>query len=118
MRPPPGRLAVIRWLLSARLRRWLVYALAATLAIIVGGFAARLARPPDPYGEVHVEALPGVSEGAHIEGVRHDPQTGRTWLDVRERDGTLLHYVLGEDSGLPAGETDHTSEGDRQDGSR
>jgi len=101
MGPPPGRRASSRFLRSARLRRWLVYALAAALVVIVGGWAARLAWPPDPYGEVHVETLPGLMEGAETEGVRYDPETGRTWVDVRERDGRVRHYMIEQDGEGP-----------------
>lgn len=100
MRRPLGRRIESRWMRSARLRRLLVYALAGALVLIAGAISARLARPPDRYGEVRVEGLPGVSEGARIEGARQDPETGRTWLDVREGDGRLRHYVIGEDSGV------------------
>jgi len=80
-------------------RRALVYLIAAALVIVAGGFAVRLASPPDPYGEVRVEPLSdGASRaGAHTERVQWDSKQGRGVVDVRESDGAVRRYYMEND---------------------
>ena len=81
---------------SARVRRALVYLLAAALIITAAVFGVRLASPPDPYGPIHVQRIPGVSsqEGAATTEVTYDAQDGRAAISVQEADGTVRRYYV------------------------
>lgn len=98
----PGRsLRHARWFRSARPRRIGIYLLAAVLVVVIGSWAARLARPPDPYGAITVTTLPGITdpENTQTTSVRWNPETGRTTIDVREPDGVVRRYVVQSENG-------------------
>lgn len=101
MRPPPRDAAYNRLLQGAGPRRALVYALAAVLVTVAGVMAVRMAMPEDPHATVRVERLPGLGldDAMETTGVRWDPDTGRTSIDVRERDGAVRRYFLQEEGG-------------------
>ncbi len=98
---PPVPLQHSRLLAGARLRRWLVYALAGLLVVIAGAMAVNMARPPDPNRGPSVVTLPGLEspEGARTTGFGVDPATGRTTIDVRGRDGVTRRYYVEPDAG-------------------
>jgi hypothetical protein len=79
-------------------RRALVYVLAAALVVVAGLFAVRLARPPDPYGEVRVQQV-SIEDGAQTERAQWDSEQGRGVMDVRESDGVVRRYYMESDGG-------------------
>ena len=85
---------------SARLRRAVVYVVATILIIYAGLTAVHLALPPDPYGPIRVETLPGYSGGAGAEPtkVTYDAKTGSTFLEVTEDNGSVKRYRIEKDT--------------------
>jgi len=83
-----------RLVASARLRRALIYLLAAALVITAASVGVRLGLPPDPYAPVRVQRLPGAlsQEGQTTTQVTYDAQTKRTAIEVRQPDGTVRRY--------------------------
>lgn len=76
------------------MRRALVYLLAAALALTAALVGVRLATPPDPYGPIRVERLPGAEsqeDQARTE-VSYDAETDRTTIRVQSPDGTVKRY--------------------------
>lgn len=94
MPPVPPQPAGSRLLLSALSRRILVYLITAVLTIFAALTAVRLAAPPDPYGPVRVETLPGYSPGVSPEPTRvtYDATTGQTMLEVTQPDGGVRRF--------------------------
>lgn len=82
------------------MRRALVYVIAAVLIIYAGLTAARLALPPDPYGPVRVESLPGYSgtSGAEPTKVTYDARSGHTFLELTEASGAIKRYRVGKET--------------------
>ncbi len=93
---PPVPLEQSRLLSGTKLRRSLVYLIAAALVLLAGTMAVRMALPPDPNARVAVETLPGLANTADAEttAVKWDVETGRTAIDVRESDGAVRRYFL------------------------
>lgn len=101
---PPPRVPQERWarlLEGARLRRALVYVIAAVLIIYAGATAVRLALPPDPHGPVRVESLPGYSgaSGGGPTKVTYDAQTGHTFLETTDANGASRRYRVEKETG-------------------
>lgn len=92
--PAPPVRSASRLLEGAGLRRVLVYILAAVLILYAGLTAVRLAAPPDPYGPIRVETLPGYSgtPGAEPTKVTYDAATGHTVLEVTQPDGSVKRF--------------------------
>lgn len=93
---PPVPLEHSRLFTGAHLRRWMVYALAGLLVVVVATLAVNMARPPDPNRTVSVVTLPGLDspEQARTTGVGRDPQTGTTTIYVRGSDGVIRRYFV------------------------
>jgi len=98
---PPVPFEHSRLFAGAHLRRWVVYAFAGLLVVVVGVMAANLARPPDPNGAVGVVTLPGLDnpDDARTTGFGVDPLSGRTTIDVRGADGVTRRYYVEPDGG-------------------
>lgn len=101
MRHPPKEPALTRFAQGARLRRTMVYVLAAVLVTVAGVMAVEMSMPADPHASVRVEHLPGTRGGdaAETQDVRFDPGTGTTAIDVRHSDGVVRRYFLREHPG-------------------
>jgi hypothetical protein len=100
---PGGHDAVDRSRLfaGARVRKALVYLLAAALALTAAFVGVKLATPPDPYGPIRVERLPGAEsqeDQAKIE-VSYDAETDRTTISRRSPDGTVRRYRVNKSDG-------------------
>ena len=98
-RTPEERLS--RLLGGARLRRLMVYAIAGVMVLYAATTAVRLARPPDPYGPIRIEALPGApaSSGMEPTKVTYDAKTGQTVLEVTGDDGSVRRYGVSQEGG-------------------
>ena len=97
----PQPVGVSRFLVSARLRRALIYLLAVASVAGAGLLAVRLASPPDHHGRIRVERLPGASPepGRTETQVGYDSRTDRTTIIVRNEDGTVRRYYVEEADG-------------------
>jgi len=98
-RTPQERLS--RLLGGARLRRLVVYAVAGVLVVYAATTAVRLARPPDPYGPIRVETVPGAPGGSGMEPTRvtYDARTGQTILEMTGDDGSVRRYRVDKEAG-------------------
>lgn len=88
-------------MMGAGLRRAGVYVVAAILVVVAGLYAARWARPSDPYRSVEVIGLSsgGGDASAETKSVHWDSARGRGVVDVQESDGVVRRYYMESGSG-------------------
>lgn len=69
------------------------------MIVYAGLMAVRFALPPDPYGPVRVESLPGYSAAAAAEPtkVTYDAASGHTYLEITETGGAVRRYRVTQD---------------------